>query len=340
VTVAEYAAQWLEAVRLQRRLGTYRNYEYCLRCHVLPTLGARELGTVRRSDVRSLVTMLLRDTGLKASTTKTVIIALRSLFSAAVEDELIPYNVASAPKKLIQQRSDEGGGRPALMGDDLVRFLRAAELLTPAFFPVFLLMARTGVRIGEALGLQWDDLDFTRRRARIVRQAWPKGRIGPTKTGRPHEVDLSAQLVTVLQQHRASIVGPWCFPGAMGWPYSRSTLHLAFRQIAAGLGLDAHCSPHSLRHGFASTLLAKGVPLAYVQRALNHTDPKLTSSLYGSHAPNENVAAVDSLDDLVGLMGSLSETDAPHHSNFRMKGFCIDSRIGFRRSWPLRRRKE
>jgi integrase-like protein len=62
-------------------------------------------------------------------------------------------------------------------------------------------------------------------------------------------------------------------------------------------------SPHSLRHGFASTLLARGVPLTYVQRALNHSDPKLTSSLYGSHAPNRNVEAVDSLDDLVGLMG-------------------------------------
>jgi hypothetical protein len=52
--VAEYATQWLEAVRLQRRLGTFRNYEYCLRCHVLPTLGARQRsGTVRRSNVRA-----------------------------------------------------------------------------------------------------------------------------------------------------------------------------------------------------------------------------------------------------------------------------------------------
>jgi len=50
------------------------------------------------------------------------------------------------------------------------------------------------------------------------------------------------------------------------------------------------------------------VSLTYGQRALNHADPTLTATLYGAHLPNQNVAAVDSLDDLIDLLGSLYVT--------------------------------
>lgn len=294
--LAMYAAHWLHAVRPHVAAETWRNYEWALRMYVVPVLGDHSLGTLTRVHVRAFADGMRRAGTLQPSSLKLVLTILRALVSAAIEDELRVDNPARRPTRAI--RLPTTASRPALLGREARAVLTCAQTLVPQLFPLFLFMARTGSRIGETLGLSWAYVDLETRCAYLMEQPWPRGRVTRLKNGRGHFVDLSAQLTlalrTLQRNHGSSL---WVFAGPTGYPWHRSTVHRAFARIRVAAGVDARVVPHSFRHGFASVLLRRGEPLAYVQRALDHGDPKLTATLYGSHLPNRRLSAVDGLDD-------------------------------------------
>ena len=170
-------------------------------------------------------------------------------------------------------------------------FLVAADVLGPRLAPLFLLMARTGLRLGEALALQWTDLDFQGRTLRVARNL-SGGQVGTPKSGAGRDVDVSrcsradsgglpgpedrsppARLVRdatldLLHAHRA--------------PLPPRVIQRAFARVLTKAKLPEHFTPHCLRHTFASILISEGESLAYVQRMLGHTSIKLTVDLYGS----------------------------------------------------------
>jgi integrase len=295
MTVAEFILRYLTAIQPTVARQTYRTYEWALRCYVLPAFGDTHLDAVRRRDVRAFVEKLARDGHLTPLTRRLVAQILRGLLSRAVEEELIATNPALRPGKLV--RASGQAVRPALHGATLRQFLARAETVAPHMFALFLFLARTGVRLGEALGMTWSRIDLDARLALVSEQPWAHGRVTGLKNGRTHYIDLSAQLVMELRRQRQVVTGPWVFPGPDGFPYARSTVHHHFRRVRRSAGLAERVSPHSLRHGFASALLSRGEPLEYVRRALDHSDPRLTTALYGSHLPNRRLAAVDGLDD-------------------------------------------
>jgi integrase len=75
-------------------------------------------------------------------------------------------------------------------------------------YPLILLLADTGCRIGEALALRWSDVDLAEGTIWIRRSVDHTGRFGPTKTGRERRVDLSARLAAELEQTRPDVFGP------------------------------------------------------------------------------------------------------------------------------------
>jgi integrase len=295
MTVAEFVLHYLAVMHGRVARQTYRTYEWALRTYVLPTLGERRLDTIGRGDIRRFVDELYRKGVLRKSTLRLVVQVLRGLLSYAVEEELIVANPARHPGKLV--RMPKRAIRPALAGDAQRRFLLSVHQLAPHMYVLFLFLCRTGCRLGEAIGMTWDAIDLHERIALIRQQTWPNGRVGTVKNGREHYVDLSAQLVMALRQHKRAVDGPWVFPGPTGFPYGRQNVGHHFRRAARLAGLPEGLTIHSLRHAFASTLLRRGEPLQYVQRALDHGDPKLTASLYGSALPNSRHSAVDALDD-------------------------------------------
>lgn len=291
MTLATFTVHWLTAVRPLVRPTTWQNYRWASR-HLLPLLGTTALDALTRPAVRVVAEQLR--TRLQPGSQRLVLQVLRTMLQSAVEDGVLPLNVASRPGRYLRV---ETMPRAALFGADCKRVLDAAATVAPHAFPLLLFLARTGARLGEALGLEWQHVDLDGRVALICQQTWPRGRIGPTKSGRSHVVDLSAHLTLVLRNHRLVTPGRWCFPGSRGYPHHRATVRHWFRRSleAAGVANDRF-SLHSFRHGFASVLLARGEPLAYVQRALAHRDPKLTATLYGAALPNRRPSAVDGLD--------------------------------------------
>lgn len=143
---------------------------------------------------------------------------------------------------------------------------------------LFRLLALTGARRGEILGLRWSEVDW--ERGLIV---LPPDRHKTGSDGRGRVIQLHAQAIDVLRRRQRPVVGrnsgvrrivPWVFPQADGkqamHPPKRAWARLCERAGLTGLRM------HDLRHTYASLLVLDGVPLAIVGKALGHSKASTT----------------------------------------------------------------
>jgi integrase len=176
------------------------------------------------------------------------------------------------------------------------------------------LLARTGLRIGEALALQWGDIDFNGRFITIQRGI-SRGRIETPKNGKSRRVDMSLQLTEALKalkdQGGTPVVVPitrnegapeepseWVFTnGVGGFIDVNNWRRRVFNKALKKAGLR-RIRIHDLRHTYASLLIQAGESLAYVRDQLGHHSIKVTVDIYGHLAPEGNKQAVDKLDDV------------------------------------------
>jgi len=114
---------------------------------------------------------------------------LRALLNAAVDDGVIIANPADKlgrTLRLVVNAKTRQEEVKAMTRDQLGAFLAAARNAPTAYerryYPLFLLLARTGMRLGEGLALQWDDVNFAEREIRVARTL-SGGRIEKPKSG-------------------------------------------------------------------------------------------------------------------------------------------------------------
>ena len=178
--------------------------------------------------------------------------------------------------------------------EELGRFLD--EAATHHLGPLFELMALTGLRRGEAVGVRWQDVDlmrgFLQVRQQVVRQR-SELLVGPpkTRTGEDRRVDLDTGTIGVLLAHRlrqdqdrqrlglpapaSDLVFTW--PDGSGYSPEYVTRQFKLLSKRAGVPLKRL---HDLRHGSASLQLAAGVPIAVVSQRLGHSTIALTADTY------------------------------------------------------------
>ncbi|MCS0499370.1 site-specific tyrosine recombinase XerD [Protaetiibacter mangrovi] len=231
----------------------------------------------------------LRDgeAGLSASSTARVISSIRGFTRFLVEEGVLTADPAQdlvAPKlpkrlpKVLSQQQVEAL-LAATDGDDPVR-MRDKALLE--------LLYATGARVSEAVALDVDDLvgpDGTPELIRVIGKG-DKQRIVPV--GSYARAAVEAYLVRA----RPLLAGggratPALFLGARGARLSRQNAWLVIRAAAERAGLTVDVSPHSLRHSFATHLLAGGADVRVVQELLGHASVA-TTQLY-THVTIDNL---------------------------------------------------
>ncbi len=308
LTVAEYAERWLALIAPSVKPRTVETYRHALRLHLLPALGAQEVRQVHKAQIKAILAQKLA-WGLSRSTVSILHRTLRAMLSAAVDDGVILVNPASKlghQLRLVPSPAARQEEIKAMTRERLSAFLSATAERERRYYPLFLLLARTGMRLGEAFGLQWGDVDFRAREIRVAR-ALSAGRIDTPKSGHGRTVDMSGSLTRVLArlqvERKAETLRrgwhempPWVFCTEAGTSLDRSKVGKAFRRVLKRASLPLHFSPHCLRHTFASLLLQQGESPVYVQRQLGHASIKLTVDTYGRWLPMGNKAAVDRLD--------------------------------------------
>jgi integrase len=308
ITLNVYAERWLQLIASTVKPRTVSSYAGMLRLHILPAFGAWRVQYLDKGTIKNLLADKLTH-GLSKNTVRILHATLRALLGAAVDDGVIAINPAERlgrQLRLVMPKAVRQEEIKAMTREQRELFLQTAAQKAPAYFALFMTLAGTGMRLGEALALQWDDLDLETREIR-VRRALSRGRIDTPKAGHGRTVDISQTLARMLRQLEQlrgaqvttgewSAIPSWVFCTRAGTPRDESKVRRAMRDVLRHAKLPLHFSPHCLRHSYASLMLQQGESLTYVQRQLGHASINLTADTYGKWLPMGNKAAVDRLD--------------------------------------------
>jgi integrase len=195
------------------KFSTWRDYRQCLNARLIPEIGTRPIGGLRRRDARALEEAL-RDAGLKAPNIRKHVRVVSSILSEAVDDELIPSNpMLGAGRKRRRSKAKQAHRRQdPFTREELAALLEAAAdevgkrksrgmVVYPfrPFIPLLLCLAHTGVRWGEAIALQWGDIDW-RSSTILVRRAFSHGRLDVPKGGKARKVEMTTRLQSALRE--------------------------------------------------------------------------------------------------------------------------------------------
>ena len=194
--------------------------------------------------------------------------------------------------------------------DDLRTFLGAAG--DDDLGPVWLMLATTGIRRGEALGLKWSDVDLDAGRVTIRRTLSYEGTT-PTltepKTAKSRRlVTIPAETVAALKSQKARqaevrlAVGRgyrdegFVFTGPAGAPLNPTTVSRSFVRLVEGLGLP-RLTVHGLRHTWATVALGSGVPAKVASEVLGHSSIAITLDASSHTLPAMQEAATQAVAD-------------------------------------------
>ena len=311
ITLTDYAEHWTALIAHTVKRRTLARYVEILRLHLLPRF---EKVRVRDLD-RGRIKLFLADKlvmGLEKRTVRNIQAVLRALLNAAMEDGLIATNPAAnlgRVLKLTISKATHQEEIKALTKEQRHLFLVTALRETPRYYPLFFVLAGTGMRLGEALALQAEDVDYTGQTIRIARAFSEDGALDTPKSGHGRTVDLSQVLAQSLAAHDFSRkeeklkygwveLPPWLFVTKAGTPLDPRNVRRAMYTVLKKAKLPEHLSPHCLRHTYASILLADGVSPVYVQEQLGHATIELTVSTYGRWLKKKAPGALDRLDSV------------------------------------------
>lgn len=234
--------------------------------------------------------------------------AISGVLSLAVDDEVIQANPAHGiGKKVFPKKDSRPKNRPYSL-EELASLLNVIHMGYPVHYPFFRTIAGTGMRLGEALGLKWNDIDLNDR-AITIRRGLTKGKESTPKNGLSRKVDIDNELTKILKDLRGKRKiqpikkeleddGAWVFVKEDGTPFHESHLRrLYYKAIEKGGLRKIHI--HDLRHTYATLRITKGDNLADVSNQLGHHSVAFTTSTYYQWKPGSNKPEVDELGSLV-----------------------------------------
>jgi integrase len=304
--------EWLPTVKVTLRPTTYASYTMLARQHVIPRLGALQLQNLSAAAINALYAYLasegrVRGGGLSGSSVRRVHAVLhRACHDAVRWGRLTTNPVAAAdPPKASAEHQDR---LPVWNAEQLSAFLD--HVSQDRLYALWRLLAMTGMRRGEALGLGWEDLDMEAARL-TIRRAWiPVNGVAqmsePKSRRSRRTIALDPVTLEVLQAHaarQADEQGGWTegraeagfvFTRPDGRPLVPWVVSKAFH-VHARAALLPQIPLHGLRHTYATLALATGVNPRIVSGRLGHSTVALTLDVYSHVLPQQDRQAAETI---------------------------------------------
>lgn len=288
-TLRAFAPTFIEWSSTKNKDSSVTSKRQILRDHIEPALGDIELHELTYARIEDFRIGLIKKTGadgkraLGDKTVNNILTVLHKLLDLACRRSLI---VAVPPFEWL---------KPDASDFDYLEFAEADKLEAAAdeeWRPMIMVGLRCGLRQGELLGLQWDDVDFANGQLN-VRHNMVRGKLTTTKNRKGRLVPLGDEVAAALKGAR-HLRGRFVFCDAEGahlttgeckWPLYRACSKAALRRVGW----------HVLRHSFASHLVMRGVPLNTVRELMGHATMTMTLR-YAHLSPDVKHEAVRTLD--------------------------------------------
>lgn len=322
------------------RSSTRSNYKYTYDQYVRGGFGARLIKDIKYSDVKSFYTYLLNEKNLQINSVDNVHTILHPTFAMAVRDEIIRKNPSDSVLAEIKKNSGKNKGiRHALTPEQQRAFIRFIEQ-SPEYnhwYPLFVVMFGTGCRIGEVIGLRWQDVDFEKKRITIDHAAtyYPREERKSVFEISLPKTEASIRVIPMLAQveealtmeyERQKVEGfsdfqldgmtGFIFTNRNGSLHVPHTINQAINRISEAYNaieiikakrerrepvIIPHFSCHVTRHSFCSRLCENDVNVKVIQDVMGHKQIETTLDVYAEVNYSKKKDEFDNLSGKVEL---------------------------------------
>jgi len=302
-TLDDFATEYFELQKnqirehtLERNIAHYNN-------HILPYFGLRPIETLKPIELEKWQNDKLKT--YKPQTVQKYRSILYSILEKAVDNDIIiknPLSKVTSPKLLKNFRNQEENVDP-FTEDELNTIIKEANGYMKNFIRF---MYATGIRPGEIIALQWDDIDFDRKIIKIYKTRM-RDKEGDTKTlASTREVDLLPLAENALKDQK-QITGNdgYIFVNSSKNPfYSHDIIGVNFQKLLAKCSVQARVL-YNLRHTFASQLISKGADIVWVSRMLGHKDVSITLKVYTKFIEEDDEKRFKKIEKMGTILGTV-----------------------------------
>jgi integrase len=296
--VAEFLPTFFEHVKNQVSHMTYYNQKHFAEKHILPFFGNKHMDKITHLQVEQFYQDLLHNE-VSRGTISNIALVLRKMFHTAEKWQIIQTNV--------MRHTQPPRYKPAKMKvwsmDQVQAFLEKSA--NSPHHALYVLALSTGMRIGEMLGLYWEDIDVEARMLTVKRSLKYTLSVGlhtkePKTTHSKRTVSLPEFAIEALQRHKeASLPGEFVFHH-FGNPIYPSEASRRFQYDVKKAGL-LMIRFHDLRHTHATLLLKQGVNVKVVSERLGHSTVVTTLDTYAHVIPSMQKDVANQLDNMFGV---------------------------------------
>lgn len=305
MTLAQWLDKWFnEYVVSGKRQMTGERYKRVIERYLKPYLGHTQLNRLSPADIRALVTKWESE-GVTPYSIDYSHGILSSALKYAVKMEVLFRN----PAQIVDTPRVE---KKEVQPPDITtvnNILASSHEKSDRLFPALRLIAYSGVRRGECLGLHWQHVDFARQDISIafsLTRSFERGLIlePPKSKASRRVIDLDSGTMEVLRnhkvkqmEHRLSLGGAYedsdrVFPNEFGQLPNPMVLTRASNHVTKRIEVHG-VKPHDLRHFHASVLLQSGQNPVLVSKRLGHSTVSMTLDIYGHLMPGWQTEAAN-----------------------------------------------
>ena len=314
VTLGEYLDQWIELQADRRRPSTLHSYRVIV-ARITSAARRVKLQALTPLEIEKLYKTLGESGGrdgrpLAAKTVKNTHVVLRKALADAERLGLVARNAAGSARAPALVR----GEHRTWSSEELREFLTAVK--GERLHPAFVLLATTGMRRGEVLGLRWRDIDFDGSELSVANTLTTAGFdnvvAGPPKTSKSRrQIFLDRRTLEILREHRRQqreerlAAGPawnadndYVFTDELGNSLHPDRFSQSFRRSVLAAGVP-QIRLHDLRHSYATLALKAGMHPKVVSERLGHAAVGITLDLYSHVTRSIARDAADVVADMV-----------------------------------------
>lgn len=327
LTVGKWIDRWLEDfVKPSVRIKTYEKYFSCMK-YMKPKFEDALITKLSVPDIQRHFNELLKTggenrQGLSSSTVRGVRRYFIGCLDKAVKLGLLLKNPAKLtdPPRLVKEEIHPLNKEQAKLLIDTAKAAakvslenrrKNAEMSESDVYIAVYIALSTGMRLGEVLGLKWEDIHFERniitvRRSRV---GTTKGvSIEEPKTGIARKIPIHDDLIQALKLHQEcqdwhkTTLGDkyedsgWVIGGSFGKNYyTKHFFSRKYKNLLLKAGIDKSFTFHDLRHTHASLLLLDGINPKIVQERLGHASIEMTLDTYSHLLPDTQDVAVQAV---------------------------------------------
>ena len=306
--IEEFSGQWLEELeKTDLKRSTKENYAFLINKHIVPEFGDMRLDTVDYARIKKWV--IRKSSKYSKDSVRLMIGVLRLIIQEAVNEGKLKTNPVMKLGKFYRSARKLKAKIDPFTLEELHQIEEKCRERFPEYYGFILCMARTGMRIGEVTGLQWQDIDFKNNYIVVQRNIPHHRQVETTKTAASQrKVDMSPELAAELIRLRterkkqtladgaAFDAEEWIFRNEGGSPVHYTNFLRRVWHKVQDLAKVRRRTPHDLRHSWASHMLAAGADLAYVASQLGHSNPSITLRIYSHWVPGTRRITTSILD--------------------------------------------